>query len=224
MSSARCSIAVPALLVRRVRRASAPRSRPPAHESCRWRPTFSSPGQQSRLTGSPSATRTPSSSHPACSSLQATRGLVDKESSPGMRNASNASSGSSSAEGYIRAVVCVARARRSAALPYEISPKSDLVLDRYCQALILRLKIEAGTKSGATEPPSVQRLRSASAPGSSTATTNASGDECPEGPLWAPVRAKCLAEYSTLRARELDDALRSARPHDAASRAVKTQS
>jgi hypothetical protein len=28
-----------------------------------------------------------------------------------------------------------------------------------------------------------------------------------EGPLWAPVRAKCLAEYSTLRARELDDAL-----------------
>ncbi|HKH92098.1 MAG TPA: lysozyme inhibitor LprI family protein, partial [Gemmatimonadaceae bacterium] len=28
-----------------------------------------------------------------------------------------------------------------------------------------------------------------------------------EGPLWAPIRAQCLAEYSALRLRELEDAL-----------------
>lgn len=86
--------------------------------------------------------------------------------------------------------------------------KSDALLDRYYQALILRLKSEAGVKSSTEEPPAVQRLRNAQ-----RAWLVYRDDECRrrtkprEGPLWAPVRAQCLAEYSSLRARELDDAL-----------------
>jgi len=128
---------------------------------------------------------------------------------PGMRTASNvASSVGSSAEGYI-GPSCASPARddqQRCLMGY--LAKSDLMLDRYYQALILRLKSEAGTKSGAPDPPTVQRLRSAQ-----RAWLVYRDDEClrrtklTEGPLWAPVRAKCLAEYSTLRARELDDAL-----------------
>ena len=64
------------------------------------------------------------------------------------------------------------------------------------------------TPEGPPPPPTVQRLRSAQ-----RAWLVYRDDEClrrtkpTEGPLWAPVRAKCLAEYSALRARELDDAL-----------------
>jgi uncharacterized protein YecT (DUF1311 family) len=85
---------------------------------------------------------------------------------------------------------------------------SDVLLDRYYQALILRLKSEAGTTSSATEPPAVQRLRT-----TQRAWLVYRDDQCRartrdrEGPLWAPVRAQCLAEYSTRRAEELADAL-----------------
>ena len=126
-----------------------------------------------------------------------------------MRNASNVSSPTaSSAEGYIGpSCASPAREDQQRCLSGYLA-KSDLVIDRYYQALILRLKSEAGTKASAPEPPSVRRLRDAQ-----RKWLVYRDDECRkrtsarEGPLWAPVRAKCLAEYSTLRARELDDAL-----------------
>ena len=86
--------------------------------------------------------------------------------------------------------------------------KSDALLDRYYQALILRLESEAGTTSRSAEPASVQRLRTAQ-----RAWLVYRDDECRkrtrarEGPLWAPVRAQCLAGYSAVRAQELRDAL-----------------
>ena len=86
--------------------------------------------------------------------------------------------------------------------------RSDARLDRSYQSLISRLKTEARTRSNAPEPAVVQRLRTAQ-----RQWLVYRDDECRkrtrprEGPLWAPVRAQCLAEYSTLRARELDDAL-----------------
>ena len=126
-----------------------------------------------------------------------------------MRNASNVSSRpASSAEGYIGpSCASPAREDQQRCLSGYLA-KSDLVLDRYYQALILRLKSEAGTKAGAPEPPAVGRLRDAQ-----RKWLVYRDDECRkrtrarEGPLWAPVRAECLAEYSSLRARELDDAL-----------------
>jgi len=123
--------------------------------------------------------------------------------------ASNVSSRAApSAEGYI-GPSCASPARddqQRCLMGY--LAKSDALLDRYYQALILRLKSEAGVKSSAEEPPAVQRLRNAQ-----RAWLVYRDDECRrrtkprEGPLWAPVRAQCLAEYSSLRARELDDAL-----------------
>lgn len=79
---------------------------------------------------------------------------------------------------------------------------SDLMLDRYLQALILRLESEAGVTSGA-EPPAVKRLRAAQ-----RAWVTYRDDECRkrtrerEG-LWAPERARCLIDYSMQRADEL---------------------
>lgn len=129
--------------------------------------------------------------------------------SPGTRNASNVSSAAaSSAEGYIGpSCASPAREDQQRCLAGYLA-KSDLMLDRYYQALILRLKSEAGTKARAADPPAVRRLRDAQ-----RKWLVYRDDECRkrtaarEGPLWAPVRAKCLSEYSALRARELDDAL-----------------
>jgi len=101
--------------------------------------------------------------------------------------------------------------------------RSDAQLDRSYQALIVQLKAEAGTR-GEKEPPNVQRLR----------TTQRNwlvyrDDECRkrtaarEGPLWAPVRAKCLAEYSALRKRELDDVLSQRKPAVARSSPEKSK-
>jgi uncharacterized protein YecT (DUF1311 family) len=128
---------------------------------------------------------------------------------PTARNAANVSSPSeASAEGYI-GPSCASPARddqQRCLLGY--LAKSDVLLDRYYQALIVRLKSEAGTSGKAAEPASVQRLRTAQ-----RAWLVYRDDECRkrtvdrEGPLWAPVRAQCLAEYSALRARELEDAL-----------------
>ena len=91
--------------------------------------------------------------------------------------------------------------------------RSDAPLNRSYQALIARLESESGTRAGASEPTVVQRLR----------TTQRNwvayrDDECrkrtsaSEGPLWAPVRARCLAEYSALRQREFDEALANRKP------------
>ena len=91
--------------------------------------------------------------------------------------------------------------------------RADMQLDRSYQALITRLKVESGTRAGAADPPVVQRLR----------TTQRNwlayrDEECrqrmaaSEGPLWAPVRAKCLAAYSALREKELSDALSQRKP------------
>jgi len=142
--------------------------------------------------------------------------VVDSTTTDGSTGASVASNVASraapSAEGYI-GPSCASPARddqQRCLMGY--LAKSDALLDRYYQALILRLKSEAGTKGAAKssteEPPSVQRLRTAQ-----RAWLVYRDDECRrrtksrEGPLWAPVRAQCLAEYSALRARELDDAL-----------------
>jgi len=128
---------------------------------------------------------------------------------PLTRNASNAADTTApSAEGYI-GPSCASPARddqQRCLLGY--LAKSDASLDRSYQALISRLKVEAGTKASAPEPLPVQRLRN-----SQRAWLAYRDDECRkrsadrEGPLWAPVRAKCLAEYSALRSRELEDAL-----------------
>jgi uncharacterized protein YecT (DUF1311 family) len=124
------------------------------------------------------------------------------------RNASNASAATPSAEGYI-GPSCASPAlddQRRCLLGY--LAKSDARLDRNYQALIGQLKAEARTRKGAPEPPAVERLRTAQ-----RSWLVYRDEECrnrtraEEGPLWAPVRAKCLAEYSALRARELEDAL-----------------
>lgn len=92
--------------------------------------------------------------------------------------------------------------------------ESDLLLDRYYQALILRLKSEADASSSSDEPPAVQRLRSAQ-----RAWVVYRDERCRErtrqgeGPLWAPVRAPCLAEYSMRRAEELADVLAKRKAH-----------
>ena len=113
-----------------------------------------------------------------------------------------------SAEGYI-GPSCASPAlddQRRCLLGY--LARSDAYLDRNYQALIGQLKSEAGARKGAPEPPAVQRLRNAQ-----RAWLVYRDDECrkrtrdDEGPLWAPVRAKCLAEYSALRAGEFEDAL-----------------
>jgi uncharacterized protein YecT (DUF1311 family) len=129
--------------------------------------------------------------------------------SSAMHNASSVSSpAGSSAEGYIGPSCASPASEDQQRCLSGYLAKSDLTLDRYYQALILRLKSEAGTKAGAPDPPTVRRLRDAQ-----RKWLVYRDDECRkrtrprEGPLWAPVRAKCLAEYSSLRARELDDAL-----------------
>ncbi len=138
------------------------------------------------------------------------------------RTASNVSA-SPSAEGYI-GPSCASPAlddQRRCLLGY--LARSDAELDRNYQALIGQLKSEARAGKGGPEPPAVQRLRTAQ-----RSWLVYRDEECrkrtrvAEGPLWAPVRAKCLAEYSALRARELADALASrkalvARPDSAKS-------
>ena len=90
--------------------------------------------------------------------------------------------------------------------------RSDVGLDRSYQALIADMKREAGTAPGAPEPESVQQLRAAQ-----RAWLVYRDTECrrrnrgKEGPLWAPVRAQCLAEFSGARTEELTQALRDRR-------------
>jgi uncharacterized protein YecT (DUF1311 family) len=87
--------------------------------------------------------------------------------------------------------------------------RSDVGLDRTYQALIAALKREEGTPLGAKEPESVHQLRVAQ-----RAWLVYRDTECrqrnrgKEGPLWAPVRAACLAEFSGAREEELGRLLR----------------
>ena len=87
--------------------------------------------------------------------------------------------------------------------------RSDRALDRTYQSLIADLTREAGARSGAGEPESVQQLRVAQ-----RAWLVYRDTECRrrnrgrEGPLWAPVRAQCLGEFSGTRTEELAQALR----------------
>jgi uncharacterized protein YecT (DUF1311 family) len=87
--------------------------------------------------------------------------------------------------------------------------QSDVALDRTYQALIAELKRKEGTPPGAREPESVHRLRVAQ-----RAWLVYRDTECrqrnrgKEGPLWAPVRAACLAEFSGAREGELAKLLR----------------
>ena len=120
----------------------------------------------------------------------------------------SASAPAPSAEGYIGPSCASPAADDQRRCLYGYLARSDMRLNESYQALITQLKSEAGTRGGTAEPPTVQRLR--------TAQRNwvaYRDDECrkrtvaAEGPLWAPVRAKCLEQYSALREREFEDAL-----------------
>jgi uncharacterized protein YecT (DUF1311 family) len=97
--------------------------------------------------------------------------------------------------------------------------RSDLVLDRYFQALILRLRTEAGATSAADEPPAVQRLRA-----TQRAWVAYRDDTCRrrtlarEGERWAPVRARCLVDFSMQRVEELAGVLADRRANAAHAR------
>ena len=90
--------------------------------------------------------------------------------------------------------------------------RSDVGLDRTYQALIAELKRKEGTPSGDREPESVHQLRVAQ-----RAWLVYRDTECrqrnlgKEGPLWAPVRAACLAEFSGAREEELAKLLKERR-------------
>ena len=81
---------------------------------------------------------------------------------------------------------------------------SDAALDRTYRGLIADLKRAAGTPAGAPEPRSVKALRDAQ-----RAWLVYRDTECRrrnrdrEGPLWAPIRAQCLGEFSGVREAEL---------------------
>jgi uncharacterized protein YecT (DUF1311 family) len=120
----------------------------------------------------------------------------------------SASAPAPSAEGYIGPSCASPAADDQRRCLYGYLARSDMRLNESYQALITQLKSEAGARGGAAEPPTVQRLR--------TAQRNwvvYRDDECrkrtvaSEGPLWAPVRAKCLEQYSAQREREFEDAL-----------------
>lgn len=86
--------------------------------------------------------------------------------------------------------------------------RSDAELDRTYQALISEMKHRAGAAAGDREPDAVLRLREAQ-----RAWLIYRDTECrrrnrgTEGPLWAPVRARCLGEFSGQRAGELAGSL-----------------
>ncbi len=85
--------------------------------------------------------------------------------------------------------------------------RSDAGLDRTYQSLIAELKRASGAVGGG-EPPSVLQLRTAQ-----RAWLVYRDTECrrrnrgQEGPLWAPVRAQCLGEFSGRREGDLRDQL-----------------
>ena len=86
--------------------------------------------------------------------------------------------------------------------------RSDVGLDRTYQSLIAAMKRRAGVNAGEAEPDDVKRLREAQ-----RAWLVYRDTECrrrnrgKEGPLWAPVRAQCLGEFSGERQDELAGSL-----------------
>ena len=122
------------------------------------------------------------------------------------RNASNASA--ASAEGYVGPSCASPAPDDQQRCLRGYLARSDLGLDRRYQVMIRTLRLEAGTNIGDPDPPIVKRLRT-----TQRAWLVFRDDACrkrpaaSEGPLWAPVRAQCLAEYSAQREQEFDDAL-----------------
>jgi len=125
---------------------------------------------------------------------------------PSARNASTATT--PSAEGYVGPSCASPAPEDQQRCLRGYLARSDLGLDRSYQAMIRTLRLEAGTNIGDPDPPIVRRLRT-----SQRAWLVFRDDACRrytsanEGPLWAPVRAQCLAEYSAQREREFQDAL-----------------
>ena len=82
--------------------------------------------------------------------------------------------------------------------------RSDVGLDRTYQSLIAALDRQAGIRAGDPAPAAVSQLRAAQ-----RAWLVYRDTECrrrnrgKEGPLWAPVRARCLGEFSRDREQEL---------------------
>jgi uncharacterized protein YecT (DUF1311 family) len=119
-----------------------------------------------------------------------------------------ASTPAPSAEGYIGPSCASPAADDQQRCLLGYLARSDQELNRSYQALITLLTTEAGARAGGAEPAIVQRLRT-----TQRNWVTYRDDECrkrtsaSEGPLWAPVRARCLAVYSALRQREFDEAL-----------------
>jgi uncharacterized protein YecT (DUF1311 family) len=135
--------------------------------------------------------------------------LADAGSATPTSSASNAASGPApSAESYVGPSCASPAADDQQRCLEGYMARADLQLNRSFQALIAQLNSEGGTHAGASEPATVRRLRN-----TQRNWVTYRNDECrkrtaaSEGPLWAPVRARCLEEYSALRQREFDDAL-----------------
>jgi len=126
---------------------------------------------------------------------------------PASMTASAASASATSAESYVGPSCASPAASDQQRCLEGYMARADVQLNRSYQALIAQLNSEGGAK-GASEPATVRRLRN-----TQRNWVTYRNDECrkrtaaSEGPLWAPVRARCLEEYSTLRQREFDDAL-----------------
>ena len=82
--------------------------------------------------------------------------------------------------------------------------RSDAGLDRTYQSLIAELKRQTGTAAGGREPDAVLRLREAQRAWLVYRDTECRRrNRAREGPLWAPMRAHCLGEFSGRRTDEL---------------------
>lgn len=121
----------------------------------------------------------------------------------------NATAGSApSAEGYVGPSCASPAADDQQRCLEGYMARSDVQLNRSYQALIAQLDSEGRGHAGASAQATVRRLRN-----TQRNWVTYRNDECrkrtaaSEGPLWAPVRARCLEEYSALRQREFDDAL-----------------
>jgi uncharacterized protein YecT (DUF1311 family) len=158
-----------------------------------------------------SSVATQDSSTPAMTESAGSLATADPADAPSAasasaRNASNASA--PSAEGYVGPSCASPAPDDQQRCLRGYLARSDLGLDRRYQAMIRTLRLEAGTNIGDPDPLIVKRLRA-----TQRAWLVFRDDACrkrtaaSEGPLWAPVRAECLAEYSVQREREFDDAL-----------------
>lgn len=166
-------------------------------------PRTPSPASPAESPASPAVPmRRPTTPHPT--PIPVTPPDVRPSPAPALPRPTDASASSASAGDYpTPACASPAMADQRACLIAYLA-RSDVTLDRNYQAEIRRRRAEAGTPPGAPDPESVQRLRSAQ-----RAWLVYRDTECRnrnrglEGPLWAPVRARCLGEFSQARAAEL---------------------